>query len=346
LYQQKEGFNSCLPYGRDFLQVHTSMNTEPLSSTFPFVSFDLSSNDGILYGVNMHNNSLILFDRFSMDNYNETIFARSGSGKSVLGSEPVLVKQGGNIRLTPIGTLVDSLIAARGAIKIDEELEGVINPGLQVYSFDKSLHGSWSNVTVAARKEAPREFYAFTTKSGRKIVTTGDHNMVVLQNGAVVAAKSSEIARGECIPVPREISSEHNKDPLPINLLELLRDEKRLYVRGGSWIFQTYKKAMKQCLQSRYLHLQRYHCEYAHGRAVPLPYFLYLLRCLHINIDNPMLSSVVFCSKNSKTKYEYPVHFVLDSYWWKVMGYLIAEGTFTAQCIIFSNTDAEVLGDM
>jgi len=82
LYQQKEGFNSCLPYGRDLLNVHTSLNTQPLSSTFPFVSFDLSSNSGVLYGINRHNNSLILFDRFSLENANEVIFAKSGSGKS------------------------------------------------------------------------------------------------------------------------------------------------------------------------------------------------------------------------------------------------------------------------
>jgi type IV secretory pathway VirB4 component len=82
LYQQREGFNSCLPYGLDQLQVHTPMNTEPLSSTFPFASFDLSSSDGILYGINKHNNSLILFDRFSLENANSVIFAKSGSGKS------------------------------------------------------------------------------------------------------------------------------------------------------------------------------------------------------------------------------------------------------------------------
>ena len=58
------------------------MNTEPLSSTFPFVSFDLSSNEGVLYGINRHNNSLILFDRFSLENANEVLFAKSGSGKS------------------------------------------------------------------------------------------------------------------------------------------------------------------------------------------------------------------------------------------------------------------------
>ena len=82
LYQQKEGFNSNLPYGRDLLGVSTPMNTAPLSSIFPFVSFDLSSTEGILYGINRHNNSLILFDRFSLENANEVIFAKSGSGKS------------------------------------------------------------------------------------------------------------------------------------------------------------------------------------------------------------------------------------------------------------------------
>ena len=82
LYQQREGFNCTCPYGLDQLQVHTSMNTDPLSSTFPFVSFDLSSNEGILYGINRHNNSLILFDRFSLENANSILFAKSGAGKS------------------------------------------------------------------------------------------------------------------------------------------------------------------------------------------------------------------------------------------------------------------------
>jgi conjugal transfer ATP-binding protein TraC len=82
LYQQKEGFISTSPYGIDALNVTTSMNTEPLSSSFPFVSFDLSSNEGILYGINMHNSSLILFDRFSLENANLCCFGTAGSGKS------------------------------------------------------------------------------------------------------------------------------------------------------------------------------------------------------------------------------------------------------------------------
>jgi len=82
LYQQKEGFICTSPYNLDLLGVNTLMNTAPLSSTFPFVSFDLSSNKGILYGLNLHNESLVLFDRFSLPNANEVIFATSGSGKS------------------------------------------------------------------------------------------------------------------------------------------------------------------------------------------------------------------------------------------------------------------------
>ncbi len=82
LLQQKEGLLSCFPYGMDLLQVHSTLNTGPLSSLFPFISFDLSSNEGILFGVNKHNSSLILFDRFSLENANMVIFAKSGSGKS------------------------------------------------------------------------------------------------------------------------------------------------------------------------------------------------------------------------------------------------------------------------
>ncbi len=82
LFQQVEGFKSVIPLGTDLLGVHQKLNTEPLSSLFPFVSFDLTSENGILYGVNRHNSSLILFDRFSLPNYNSITFATSGAGKS------------------------------------------------------------------------------------------------------------------------------------------------------------------------------------------------------------------------------------------------------------------------
>ena len=82
LFQQDDGFKSVIPLEDDRLQIYQKLNSEPLSSFFPFVSFDLTSDKGILYGVNRHNSSLIIFDRFSLDNYNSIIFATSGAGKS------------------------------------------------------------------------------------------------------------------------------------------------------------------------------------------------------------------------------------------------------------------------
>ena len=82
LFQQKEGLDSVFPQSYDALLVNNYLNSSPASSVFPFVSFDLTSNKGILYGINSHNNSLILFDRFSLENYNSVIFAKAGAGKS------------------------------------------------------------------------------------------------------------------------------------------------------------------------------------------------------------------------------------------------------------------------
>ena len=82
LFQQEDGFKSIIPIGTDLLNVHQKLNSEPLSSVFPFVSVDLTSDKGILYGLNRHNSSLIIFDRFSLENYNSVTFAKSGAGKS------------------------------------------------------------------------------------------------------------------------------------------------------------------------------------------------------------------------------------------------------------------------
>ncbi len=82
LWQAEQGFNSTLPLGNDELQVYFNMNSSPIASSFPFTSSELTSDNGILYGINRHNNSLILFDRFSLQNANMAVFATSGAGKS------------------------------------------------------------------------------------------------------------------------------------------------------------------------------------------------------------------------------------------------------------------------
>jgi len=81
-YQSEQGFNSTIPLGNDELMTTFNMNTSPIAASFPFVSADLTSDNGVLFGINKHNNSLILFDRFALQNANAVVFATSGAGKS------------------------------------------------------------------------------------------------------------------------------------------------------------------------------------------------------------------------------------------------------------------------
>ncbi len=126
LFQQREGFISTSPYGLDLLNTHTPMNTEPISSIFPFISFDLSSNDGILYGINRHNNSLVLFDRFTLENANAVVFGTSGSGKSYLVKLDVL-------RSLMIGAEVI-----------------IIDPDNEYNTLAKSVGGSFFNISLGS----------------------------------------------------------------------------------------------------------------------------------------------------------------------------------------------------
>ncbi|PLS81067.1 conjugal transfer protein TraC [Candidatus Saccharibacteria bacterium] len=80
--QQEQGLNSTVPQMADQLQIRRNMNTGAISSSFPFTSADLTQEKGILYGINMHNNGLVIFDRYSLENANMVVFAKSGAGKS------------------------------------------------------------------------------------------------------------------------------------------------------------------------------------------------------------------------------------------------------------------------
>lgn len=100
--QQEQGLNSTIPQMSDQLQIRRNMNTGAISTSFPFTSADLSQESGILYGINMHNNGLVIFDRFSLENANMVVFAKSGAGKSftvklealrsmMMGSEVIII---------------------------------------------------------------------------------------------------------------------------------------------------------------------------------------------------------------------------------------------------------------
>lgn len=80
--QQEQGLNSTIPQMTDQLQIRRNMNTGAISTSFPFTSADLTQESGVLYGINMHNNGLVIFDRFTLENANMVVFAKSGAGKS------------------------------------------------------------------------------------------------------------------------------------------------------------------------------------------------------------------------------------------------------------------------
>jgi conjugal transfer ATP-binding protein TraC len=82
LLDQEAGFLSTAPFGMDRLNITRNMDTTSVATTFPLTSTELSSDRGVLYGINSQNESFIIFDRFSLENANMTIFATSGAGKS------------------------------------------------------------------------------------------------------------------------------------------------------------------------------------------------------------------------------------------------------------------------
>lgn len=139
-FQSEQGFNSTLPVGNDELQITFNMSTSPIASSFPFTSAELTSDNGILYGINRHNSSLILFDRFSLQNPNAVIFATSGAGKSFTVKLEVL-------RSMMLG--VDVMI---------------IDPEMEYKHLSDAVGGTYINISLASKSkinpfDLPRALY-------------------------------------------------------------------------------------------------------------------------------------------------------------------------------------------
>lgn len=346
IFQQEQGFISTLPINQDQLGIHGSLDSGSLSTTFPFISSDLSDNKGILYGINRHNNSLILFDRFSLENANTVAFAKSGAGKSIAKCEPVLIKdKKGTIKLKGIGAVVEKLIKRNGCQKIDDDLEGVIDPGIFVYTFNKKMKGEWSPVSVAARKEAPKTLYKFTTASGREITTTGDHNMLVLRNGKVIAAKSAEVKENEYVPLSREIP-EPEKSPKYLNLLKLLKNRRGIYVQGAAFLLKQNCQILKKARINP--KLDRYLYQYRNNRSIPINYFWQILNYLKIKPNQPLLKKIRLNSSRNKNRKEFtlPAYFKIKPEFLRILGYIASEGAVQKDIILISNLDAEVIKDI
>ncbi|MBI2010870.1 MAG: ATP-binding protein [Candidatus Colwellbacteria bacterium] len=131
-FEQLKGFVSTAPLARDELGIHTPLNSAPVSSFFPFIALDLTSDEGVLYGLNRHNNTVIIFDRFSLENANMVIFGKAGSGKSYATKLEVIrsMMLGSDLIIVDPENEYETLAKAVGGsyFRISLQSESTINP--------------------------------------------------------------------------------------------------------------------------------------------------------------------------------------------------------------------------
>ena len=178
--QMEDGFKTTIPLGQDLLNLTHNMDTTSLATTFPFASSELTANAGIMYGINEHNDSLILFDRFSLENSNSVVFAKSGAGKSFLVKLEVLrsLMFGTEILVIDPEHEYESLCKAVGGeyinfsatsfVKINPfDMSQVIEPGenelghkiLSLTSFLKLVIGNLTPIEAAILDRALKQTY-------------------------------------------------------------------------------------------------------------------------------------------------------------------------------------------
>ncbi len=145
-FEHLKGFDSTMPIAKDSLGIHSPLNSGPVSSAFPFVSSSLTSDEGVMHGINLHNNSLIIFDRFSLENANMTIFAKAGSGKSYAAKLDIL-------RSLMLGTEIIVIDPEDEYIRLAEEVGGAVFK----ISLDSSSHINPFDIPIIPEGESPNE---------------------------------------------------------------------------------------------------------------------------------------------------------------------------------------------
>ena len=145
-FEQIKGMNSVTPLCTDEMNIHVPLNSGPVSSFFPFVSLDLTSENGILYGINRHNNTLVIFDRFSLENANMVVFAKAGAGKSYATKLEV-------IRSLMVGTDVIIVDPENEYIPLSEAVGGSVFK----ISLDSKNHINPFDIPIIPEDEEPGE---------------------------------------------------------------------------------------------------------------------------------------------------------------------------------------------
>ena len=222
-YQSEQGFTSTLPMGLDKLLVVSNLNSSPIASSFPFMSSDLTSDQGILYGVNRHNNSLIIFDRFSLQNANMVVFATSGAGKSYAVKLEVL-------RQLMLG--VDVMI---------------VDPEKEYLHLCEAVGGTYVNVFLGSEAkinpfDLPQNVHDMSTADIIRSAVIQVKGLIKIMIGALNPTDDSLLDRALLETYAKKDitpGSEYNKDQMPImsDLAEVLGG-----MEGGNSILEKLQK--------------------------------------------------------------------------------------------------------
>ncbi len=224
LFQAEQGFTSTLPLGLDELNVSFNMNSSPIAASFPFISSELSSDEGILYGINRHNNSLIIFDRFSLQNANMVVFATSGAGKSY------------TVKLE----ILRSLMMGMDVIVIDPEMEYL--------HLTEAVGGTYVNVSLAS--ESKVNPFDLPRPVGQQISTEDIIRSAVITLKGLMRIMFGSLTVAEDSIIDRALKETYNKKditvdsdlnnitaPIMQDLLEILES-----MEGGETLVMQLKK--------------------------------------------------------------------------------------------------------
>jgi conjugal transfer ATP-binding protein TraC len=228
-FQMEQGFNSTLPIGTDELYITQNLDTGSLSTTFPFTSSSLTANEGVLYGINRHNNSLVLFDRFNLENANSLILGKAGSGKSYL------------VKLEIIRTLM------LGCDVI------VIDPENEYRALADATGGTYIPLSLNSDSRInPLDLPPpYEGESGEDILRTAivtAHNLISLMAGGLTPEEDNILDRGLFAAysqkgITTDVATHTNPPPLMtdlVNLLSTAPEAKNIVARLTKYVSGTF----------------------------------------------------------------------------------------------------------
>ena len=207
LFQMEQGFTATLPLLKDQIDVLRNLDTGSLSTIFPFTSSDLTQDNGILYGVNLHNNSLIIFDRFELENANSIVLAKSGSGKSYFVKLEAL-------RYLMLGTDVI-----------------VIDPENEYLNLCETVGGSYLSISLNSDKRInPFDLAVGSKNSGEDVLRSNIaslHGLINLMTGGMTPEEDAIVDKAlyetyALKDITIDPETQHNEPPLLQDLYNVL----------------------------------------------------------------------------------------------------------------------------